>query len=102
MITGLAHIHKFFKDAFAERLEAFQPSTINGNLALVSSTRYFHTRHHHCLAIPQAFGPGIDPNGILERIGGNAYIYTEENVVQYLGKKSDDKKPFKYVIIHIY
>ena len=77
---------------------------INGNLSLESSTRYFHTCHHHTLSIPQTFGPGVDPNEILERIAGDTctYIYMEGNVVQYLGRKGDNEKSFKYVFIYNY
>ena len=75
---------------------------INGNLSLAISTRYFHTHHHHTLAIPQTFGPGVNPNGILKTIAEDTYIHMEENVVQYLGRKGDDWKSFKYVFIYNY
>ena len=39
------------------------------------------------LLVEQPFGPGVDPNGDLERIKGNTYIHTEDNVVQYLEEK---------------
>ena len=34
----------------------------------------------------------IDPNGILRRVGNNALIHTEDNVVQYYKRVTEDGK----------
>ena len=97
-LMGLARVHDYFRSVFPDKICPFEPFDIDGNLALASSTRYFHSRHHNRSATPQAFGPGVDPHGILDKMGGETYIHTEDNVVQFLGRKTDDGKNFKYVV----
>jgi len=89
-LTGLARVHKYFKDVLpADKLERLDPFSLHGYLALACHTRYFHARHLCQSAVAIPFGPGVDPLGVLERIAGDLYVHTEDNVVQYLGKKTD-------------
>jgi hypothetical protein len=95
-LSGLARVHKYFEDVLpADKLEPLEPFTLHGYLALACHTRYFMARRYCRSAVAIAFGPGVDPNGDLERIGGDSYIHTEDNVVQYLGIKTDEEKSLK-------
>ena len=87
-LEAAARVHRFFEDFLSiEKLEPFQPISIDGFDVLACHTRYFMPRRNCRLLVEQPFGPGVDPNGDLERIKGNTYIHTEDNIVQYLEEK---------------
>lgn len=103
VLTGVARVHKYFQDILpADKLEPFAPSSFEGDLVLSSHTRYFTPSRHLQFTMSQPFGPGVDPYGDLAKIGGQAYIHTEDNIVQYLAKKNDNGSAIRYVIIHEY
>jgi hypothetical protein len=95
-LEGLGKVHRFFEDLLpGNKLQPMETLSIDGNLALACHTRYFRERRHCRSAVPYPFGPGVDPNKDLERLGGDLYIHTEENVVQYLGRKTDGENAIK-------
>ncbi|KAF8811605.1 hypothetical protein BYT27DRAFT_7089134 [Phlegmacium glaucopus] len=101
VLSGLARVHQYFEDLLpANKLERLEPFSINGNLALACHTRYFQSRRHCRSADPHPFGPGVDPNDDLKQIGGDLYIHTEDNVVQYLARKIETGQSLKYTNIH--
>ena len=63
---------------------------MNGFAALGSHTRYFTSRRNCYSPIVQNFGPGVDPNGELEKLKGSNFVHTIDNIVQYLGEKQSD------------
>ena len=91
LLDGLGKIHRFFKDSLPnKRLQPMIPLVIEDNVAMVCHTRYFHPTRYCRSATALLFGPGVDPKGYLEQLQGTSYIHTKDNVVQYLGKKSDE------------
>jgi hypothetical protein len=91
-LGGFMRVHRYFQDTLStDRLERSEPLSIDGSLAFASHTRYFSARRNCRSTLPMPFGAGVDPNGDLERIGGASYVHTEDNVVQYLGRKHDDE-----------
>jgi hypothetical protein len=87
-LEGLARVHRCFGDLLPDgNLERIQAVSIDGSTALACHTRYFTARRSSHFIDQQPFGPGVDPNGYLENLRGDAYIHTQDNVVQYLGKK---------------
>jgi hypothetical protein len=93
-LEGLARVHRLFGDVLpAKNLEPLQLVSINGLAALACHTRYFTPRRLCLSAVQQPFSPGVDPNGDLENLKGDTYVHTEDNVVQYLGKKKKDNGP---------
>jgi hypothetical protein len=68
------------------------PFTIDDSAAMACYTRYF-LRSRSCKSLtPRQFGPGVDPNGDLEKLQGSLYVHTEDNAVQYLGEKPEKKE----------
>ena len=99
-IEGLGRVHRYFEDLLPNyKLEPLQPLTINGILALACCTRYFIACRHCKSADSCPFELGVDPNGDLQWLAGNSYIHTEDNAVQYLGKKNSEKNLVKYVFV---
>ena len=89
-------MHKYFEDVLpAGKLEPLEFFILHEYLALACYTRYFMACRYCQSAVAIAFGLGVDPNGNLERIGGDSYIHMEDNVVQYLGIKTDEEKSLK-------
>ena len=87
-LEGLARVHRFFEDSLPPNsIESFQLPTIEGSSVLASHTRYFTPRRNSLSLILENFGPGVDPNGVLEYLKGSNFVHTEDNVVQYLGEK---------------
>ncbi|KAF8802306.1 hypothetical protein BYT27DRAFT_7050192, partial [Phlegmacium glaucopus] len=87
VLSGLTRVHQYFEDLLpANKLEQLEPFSINGNLTLACHTRYFQSHRHCQSADPHPFGPGVDPNDDIKQIGGDLYIHTEDNVVQYLAR----------------
>ena len=86
-------MHRFFEDTLSRfKMEPLEPVTIHENLTMPCYTRYFHPYRFCKSAAPYPFGPGVDPDRVLEQLGGAAYVHTEDNAVQYLGKKVDQEK----------
>ncbi|KAF8798316.1 hypothetical protein BYT27DRAFT_7123499, partial [Phlegmacium glaucopus] len=101
ILQGFGRVHNFFEDVLpVDKLERLELFSINGNLALACHTRYFQARCYCRSAVPQPFGPGVDPNGDLEQIGRDLFIHTEDNVVQYLARKNDTGQSLKYININ--
>ena len=98
-LEGIGKIHRFFEDVLPDNcLEPMVPFTIDDNAAMACYTRYF-LRSHSCKSLnPRQFGPGVDPNGDLEKLQGSLYVHTEDNAVQYLGEKKTEGKS-KYVAL---
>jgi hypothetical protein len=92
-LQGLERVHRFFNDSLPKNnLEPMEPLLIDENFAMACHTRYF-LRNRFCKSkTPHPFGPGVDPSGDLGRLAGNSYIHTDENAVQYLGKKAESEK----------
>lgn len=94
-LGGFVKVHRYFQDALpTDKLHPLEPLSINGARALACHTRYFNARRYCQSAVSLPFGPWVDPNDDLKRIAGNSYIHTEDNVVQYLGRKTDDEKSY--------
>ena len=92
ILDGLGKIHRFFEDSLPNKwLQPIIPLIIEDNVAMACHTRYFHPTCYCRSATALPFGPGIDPKGYLEQLQGTLYIHTKDNVVQYLGKKSDER-----------
>jgi hypothetical protein len=92
-LEGLGKIHNFFEDSLPnERLQSMDPLLIEDNIAMACYTRYFHAARYCRQATAYPFRPDVDPNGDLERLRGASYVHTEDNAVQYLGKKVDNGK----------
>ena len=88
-LEGIGKIHRLFGDALPDiTLEPMVPLLIHDHLAMACHTRYF-LPSRLCISLnPHPFGPGVDPNGDLEKLKGTSYVHTEDNVVQYLGKRT--------------
>jgi hypothetical protein len=85
MLEGVGKVHKYFEDALPNSsLEPMVPLLIDDNLAIAGHTRYFLPAVDCRLSTPCTFGPGVDPNGDLEKLGGTSFVHMEHNVVQYL------------------
>jgi hypothetical protein len=100
MLESLGKIHRYFEDSLPNnKIEPLEPFILHGNLAMACYTRYF-LPYRYCKSISShPFGPGVDPEGVLRRLGGNSYIHTEDNAVQYLGKTNHAEKFVKHCIL---
>ena len=88
ILDGLGKIHGFFGDSLPnKRLQPISPLVIEDNVAVACHTRYFSSARYCRSATAHPFGPGVDPNGELEKLQGTSFIHTEDNAVQYMGKK---------------
>ena len=93
MLEGVGKIHRYFEDALPNRsLGPMEPLLIHDNLALAAYTRYFLPAIDCRSSTPCTFGPGVDPDGDLVKLGGTSYVHTEHNVVQYLGRRTHEGK----------
>lgn len=95
-LEGLARVRRHFGDLLPNyvELEPLQHISMDNSAALACHTRYFTPRRGCFSPILHDFGPGVDPNGDLENLKGDAYVHTEDNVVQYLGEtKKEDGSP---------
>jgi hypothetical protein len=90
-LDGFAKVYCFFRNTLPhDRMEDFHPVSMGGYTALACHTRYFTLRRNCYSAVQKPFGPGVDPNGDLEHLKGDAHVHTEDNIVQYLGVKQTD------------
>lgn len=90
-LEAYAKVHHYFRDLLPTiTLEDIQPVSIGDFSALACYTRYFTSRRSCPSAIHQPFGPGVDPDGYLDKLRGNTYVHTEDNMVQFLGKTKTD------------
>jgi len=99
-LEGLGRVYRYFEDMLPKyEVEPLEPVTIHEHIAMACYTRYFLPYRSCKTAVRYPFGPEVDPDGVLERLGGNSFLHTEDNVVQYLGKRVDEEKYVKYWII---
>lgn len=97
VLDGLGKVHSFFEDSLPNKcLQPMVPLIIEENVAMACHTRYFHPTRYSSSTPAHPFGPGVDPDGDLERLQGTSYIHTEDNAVQYLGKKFDIEGGTRY------
>jgi len=90
-LEGQEKIHAFFQDSLPNQtLQPTSSISFHKNLAMACYTRYFQSTTIYRPLFPHPFGPGVDPNGDLNRLRGDTYMHIEDNVVQYLGRKFDD------------
>jgi hypothetical protein len=101
VMEGLGQIHNFFEDSLPhERLQPMIPLLMDDNYAFACHTRYFLSTRYCSQSTAYPFSQDVDPNGHLERLGGASYIHTEDNAVQYLGKKYDrGKTRYNWLIV---
>lgn len=101
-IDGLRKIHKYFEDKLPKfKIEPIHPLTNRSNVALACYTRYFKESRYCRTTVACPFGPGVDPNGDLDRLAHDNFIHTEDNSVQYLKKQVDVDGSVKYVSFQI-
>lgn len=87
-LEGLSKVHTYFEDILqTKKFDPLDSFSVGENVSLSCYTRYFQARRYCRSAVKQPFGPGVDPNGDLYTLGGDSFVHTEENVVQYLGIK---------------
>lgn len=99
-LAGLARVRRLFEDSLPiNKLDSLQLVSMDGIPALSCHTRYFTTRRDCSSTILQNFGPHVDPNGDLEKLKGEDFVHTEDNIVQYLGKKEENEETS--CVIHI-
>jgi len=91
-LEGVGKVHRYFEDTLSNTLEPMVPLVIDDYLAIAAHTRYFLPAVDCKSLTPCTFGPGIDPNGDLKKLGGTSFVHTEHNVVQYLGRKTHEGK----------
>jgi hypothetical protein len=69
--------------------------TIDGTSSLNFVNRYFTPKRDAPSARAVPFTREIDPHGILTATGGETYIHTEENVVNYYKRTTDTDGEFR-------
>jgi hypothetical protein len=69
--------------------------TFDGSSSLNLANRYFTPKRDAPSAKPIPFSHEVDPQGILTAVGGETYIHTEENVVNYYKRTTDADGDFR-------
>lgn len=91
-MEGLGKVHRYFENSLPSHILEPMIPLFDDYVAFGCHSRYFNSIRHGKSIISHPFGPDVDPNGDLELLRGDSHIHTEDNVVQYLGKKVDDGK----------
>lgn len=93
ILEGLGRIHRHFEDSLPnDNFQPVAPLIIDDNITMACHTRYFNAIRHCRSAVAYPLGADVDPNGELEHLRGTSHIHTEDNAVQYLGKRIEEEK----------
>lgn len=91
-VSKTADIQELMKNSIEPIVLAeWNPSTYEGEHALDMSARYFTPRKSAPHERGQAFGIGVDPNGILADVRGQELIHGNDNKVEYLREYKNEK-----------
>jgi hypothetical protein len=83
------------------KLKPWRPAVYEGQHALDISARYFTSRDSVPHEQGQDFGPGVDPNGVLSMIRGQALIHGNDNKVQYLKENKNSRGETRLVVVDV-
>lgn len=103
-VRKIAFIHSMFEEQIhGHKINDWEVERFQDNLAISAHSRYFAQKRHVKANDRHSFQPFVDQNGELEKLKGENFVHSSDNVVKYVmrSKKEDGSFQLSYFILNM-